>query len=158
MQKDFKNINLFRTFLSELIKISDEALEEALVGSPENGCTYLEKTGLIETMIHLTFNLLLTFIDARQYFRNCLYTKKNNLDLGQLPAVKVMLAKSREPVTNSSICTESFCNRDKLFTCWVCDGPNNICRDGGMGESQACQQDEKYCIKELSGERVFVGC
>ena len=35
----------FRTFLSELIKISDEALEEALVGSPENGCTYLEKLG-----------------------------------------------------------------------------------------------------------------
>ena len=37
-----------RTFLSELIKISDEALEEALVGSPENGCTYLEKIGMME--------------------------------------------------------------------------------------------------------------
>ena len=35
-----------RTFLRELIKISDEALEEALVGSPENGCTYLEKLGM----------------------------------------------------------------------------------------------------------------
>ena len=143
--------------MSELIKISDEALEEALVGSPENGCTYLEKTGIIEIQLKIsnTWIFILTYTDARQYFRNCLYTKKNNLDLGQLPAVKVMLAKPREPVTNSSICTEPFCNREKLFTCWVCDGPNNICREGEMGESQACQQDEKYCIKELSGKSIF---
>ena len=43
----------FRTFLSELIKISDEALEEALVGSPENGCTYLEKLGMVKFSVNI---------------------------------------------------------------------------------------------------------
>ena len=38
-----------------------------------------------------------------------------------------------------------------LFECYVCDGPNNICKDNELGTLQACKSDEEYCIKELSG-------
>ena len=62
---------------------------------------------------------------------------------------------------------------DWLLSCYVCDGPNNICAHGELGTSQvntvlpsilssdwlitsilsqACLADEKYCIKELSGD------
>ena len=39
-----------------------------------------------------------------------------------------------------------------MYSCYVCDGPNNICAHGELGTSQACLADEKYCIKELSGD------
>ena len=34
-----------RTMLADLIRISDEALTEALSSAPDNGCSYLEKKG-----------------------------------------------------------------------------------------------------------------
>ena len=34
-----------RTMLADLIRISDEALTEALSSAPDNGCAYLEKKG-----------------------------------------------------------------------------------------------------------------
>ena len=50
-----------------------------------------------------------------QYFRRCMYTKKSNLNLAQLPVVKTALGKTLSPVDNATQCTEPFCNREKLF-------------------------------------------
>ena len=50
-----------------------------------------------------------------QYFRGCMFTKKSNLNLAQLPVVKTALGKTVNPYDNSTQCTEPFCNREKLF-------------------------------------------
>ena len=72
------------------------------------------------------------------------------LALSDLPAVKLQLDKSTDP-NNATICKADLCNKKGLYTCLVCTGPNNICKKNELGVSTACQSEEQYCIKELSG-------
>ena len=88
----------------------------------------------------------------KQHFRNCLYTKKSNLKLAGLAQAKDWVTKARHPLDNSNMCSDPYCNNQGLFECYVCDGPNNICKQNELGTLQACEADEMYCIKELSGE------
>ena len=88
--------------------------------------------------------------------RGCLFSEKEPVTLDNLIMAKDALGKTvlKSDFTEDvvEICTEPLCNKKKLFTCYVCDGPNNICKHEELGFSQACQSDEKYCIKELSGK------
>lgn len=122
-----------RTMFSDLVIISDKALKQAIGDGPDNGCTYLEKS------------------DEFKFFRDCMYTKKSKLELSHIPSVKVDMEKSKNNV-GATLCTEPLCNRKRLFTCYVCSGPNNICKAGELGVSTACLSDQHYCIKELSGD------
>ena len=122
-----------RTMFSDLVIISDKALKQAIGDGPDNGCTYLEKS------------------DEFKFFRDCMYTKKSKLELSHIPSVKVDMGKSKNNV-GATLCTEPLCNRKRLFTCYVCSGPNNICKAGELGVSTACLSDQHYCIKELSGD------
>ena len=122
-----------RTMFSDLVMISDKALQQAIGDGPDNGCTYLEK------------------LDEFKFFRDCMYTKKSKLELSHIPSVKVDMEKPKNNV-GAKLCTEPLCNKKRLFTCYVCSGPNNICKAGELGESTACKSDQHYCIKELSGD------
>ena len=94
-----------RTMFSDLVMISDKALKQAIGDGPDNGCTYLEKDF--------------------KYFRDCMYSKKSKLELPHIPSVKVDMAKTDNNI-GAKICTEPLCNKKRLFTCYVCDGPNNM--------------------------------
>ena len=80
-----------------------------------------------------------------------MYSKKSKLELSHIPGVKVDMQKTKNNV-GAKICTEPLCNQARLFTCYVCDGPNNICKNGELGTISACLSDQHYCIKELSGD------
>jgi len=125
-----------KTTFEQLVNISDDALASLIGDSPENGCTYLEKTKDDTGK-------------RKKFYRNCLYHQK--LALSDLPAVQIQLTKDKDP-NNATICMEDLCNNKGLYTCMVCGGPNNICKLGELGHSKACASEEKYCIKELSGD------
>lgn len=122
-----------KTTFEQLVNISDDALAELIGKDADNGCTYLEKENDNE----------------KKYFRNCLFYQR--LALSDLPKVKIQLTKDTDP-SNATICKDDLCNKKGLYTCMVCNGPNNICKLEEIGESKACASDEKYCIKELSGD------
>eukprot|EP00092_Neocalanus_flemingeri_P086278 GFUD01108693.1.p1 GENE.GFUD01108693.1~~GFUD01108693.1.p1 ORF type:complete len:742 (-),score=162.00 GFUD01108693.1:40-2265(-) len=125
-----------KTTFEQLVNISDEALGVLIGDNADNGCTYLAKAKDDDDK-------------AKKYFRNCLFYQK--LALSDLPAIKIQLKKDTDP-TNATICKEELCNNKGLYTCMVCNGPNNICKLGELGESKACASEEQYCIKELSGD------
>ena len=128
-------VNLSYPFPKIPLPTFDQALAAALGDGPDNGCGYQEKT--VE--------------GKKQYFRGCIFDTKEQWSLAMLQNAKLFLNET-ETEDGGEICTEPLCNDKKLFKCYVCDGPNNICKHEELGVSQACQADEKYCIKELSGE------